>query len=117
MRTRILIAFLGLIISISLFHSVPAQADLGAPTELKVFIYQPDFIYLKWTPSTPSNEFYAYRVYRNGELVATTYEHNFLDMEYDRDFEVAYWTVAIDKQGNESRPSNLVRDPRLYPLE
>ena len=86
----------------------------SSPTQLKGWVYDPDFIYLSWKAATDDQGISAYRIYRNGELAATTDHLYFLDMEYDRDVVNKFDVTAVDLSGNESETPATLMDPR-YP--
>jgi fibronectin type 3 domain-containing protein len=72
-----------------------------------------------WRPSSDAGGISAYRLYRNGELVATVRATRWTDLQYP-DFaafgKVRYAVAAVDASGNASAPSRAVvatRPPRL----
>ena len=66
---------------------------------------------LKWTAAQDDVGVTTYRLYRNEELVATTFKAYFLDMEYEREVFNRYFVTAVDAAGNESEASKIIDSP------
>lgn len=90
------------------YHQTPPLP----PTHVRGYIEEPDYIWVRWAPPQDGSQISVYRVYRNTELVATTYKTLFVDMEYDRDVLNTYWVTSVDREGNESGRSDVLSDPR-----
>ncbi|MBI4197008.1 MAG: S8 family serine peptidase [Deltaproteobacteria bacterium] len=70
---------------------------------------------LRWQPATDNISVEGYRIYRDGSLVATATETQFIDTNQPIGIDLTYEVSAIDLAGNESPYSEPVTVRAQYP--
>jgi fibronectin type 3 domain-containing protein len=85
---------------------VPDTTAPTAPSTLTLAVSGTNQLALDWRPSTDNVGVAGYRVYRNGLLVATVGDTEYLDSGLAAGTSYAYQVRAFDGSGNVSAPSN-----------
>jgi ABC-type glycerol-3-phosphate transport system permease component len=80
----------------------------STPTDLAATAKSATEIDLTWTASTDNNAVVAYRVYRDGTIIATTGSNSWFDTFMDRNSTHVYQVSAIDAAGLESAKTGTV---------
>jgi hypothetical protein len=76
-----------------------------APTRVRAIAVAPSSILVGWTPVSVGDSVAGYRVYRNGDQVATSLLPSYTDFGLAPEKTYAYSITAFDLSGNESTPS------------
>ncbi len=77
-----------------------------APTGLRATLAKGRKVALSWSAATDNTGVVAYRVLRNGAVVASVTSTSFTDSLPAKTSTAAYVVVAVDAAGNVSLPSN-----------
>lgn len=91
--------------STSLSTTVPDDGAPSQPTKLHTTSTSSNSVVLAWEKSSDNVGINGYKLFRNGDLIASPTTTNYTDNSVDVDNTYAYSLVAVDSAGNSSPPS------------
>jgi len=93
---------------ISVGTTLPDAASPTTPNNLQATAVSPVQINLSWSASTDNSQIGGYRIYRNGELIATINSTTYQDTNLSPPTAYTYTVSAFDTGGNNSSQSTLL---------
>ncbi len=92
-------------------------SDLVLPPSILTATVHADYITLDWAPPFYVQTLTSYRLYRNGEMIATPSSNSYDDDDIEEDVTYVYTVTAVYGGTGESRPSNEATATLVGPIE
>lgn len=94
------------LVTVSVVTPGPDNVPPTAPTGLTASVVSPTQVDLAWNASTDNVGVTGYKIYRNGNYLASHTGTAYSDLTAVSNVSYSYTVTAFDAQGNESGPSN-----------
>lgn len=117
-KLHFLISFVILLVLFSCFSSLVLAVDTTAPTQitdLSASAINRVEIDLSWSPAIDNVWVIGYKVYRNGQEIATVKTSHYYDVGLNASTSYQYQVAAIDTSGNIGSLSNTIATTTLAP--